>query len=596
MKHISILFFALLIFAGGLQAQKLDIESVYTPSTLRKKSTLKNVAYDPKTGETVLTYMENNLFTLYFRDYVFDENLKFKEEREDKFDFGEKLDWEHDAGVMALRARYPWFNYRGESYSVPFIDVWRTLDGKIRVRNAVVTYNYSWLFGTYIPTVEYQGSVKLGGENDEKIYPYERAINAATGDLFLVVGIKASKDDKKGNAFQHCRKFQIVKITPQMEVTYLDEIDFEFNQGINYSAVVTPNNEPVNMIDDMYDISCGKWYLMLSPIKTMIGAKYATKDPSNHTLLIINSDGSLSKQIPFKAPTSGFVVEDIVAANGGDDAYIYGPAKEDAFVNMLQPTNSPLTYREEVKDIKYKDFQILKIHQEKVEYIQSTNLDDFEAKAVTPPSQKKTPVYQGKNTAKSRAQITPDGQLFITAQQYTTKKVPDPEDTNPADGVDMIKVVDAYKDLILFHFAADGKLKAQYGVRRDFNNRHAKENVTPQDLFLSPDGKTLYWVYDEIQGFREGFSFNVSTLGGLANTKSVLSKSKLLTFPAVSRIDLASTQMTDFVNLGQNAEGKQEFYTHPAIGAQLSGDRNFITFVGEDKQGKRLWLGRMPLK
>ena len=86
----------------------------------------------------------------------------------------------------------------------------------------------------------------------------------------------------------------------------------------------------------------------------------------------------------------------------------------------------------------------------------------------------------------------------------------------------MIKVRDKFKDLIMFHFDNKGGLKAQYGIRRDFNNKHAKATLTPQGVYLSQDGKSLYWVYDEIKGYRPGFSLGVSTLGGLATTNSVV--------------------------------------------------------------------------
>ena len=74
-----------------------------------------------------------------------------------------------------------------------------------------------------------------------------------------------------------------------------------------------------------------------------------------------------------------------------------------------------------------------------------------------------------------------------------------------------------------------------------------------------------------------------------------LSKKKMLYYPAVARIDLGSATIGDFVPLGSDAEGKQVYYTNPEYPSLVSPDGSSVTFVGEDKKGKVLWLGRMNL-
>ena len=72
--------------------------------------------------------------------------------------------------------------------------------------------------------------------------------------------------------------------------------------------------------------------------------------------------------------------------------------------------------------------------------------------------------------------------------------------------------------------------------------------------------KSLYWTYGEIKGMR-GLELMQSV--GSSNGNVTISKSKLLFYPAVSKIDLASGTLTDFNSLGKDSEGKQKYFTNP---------------------------------
>ena len=180
--------------------------------------------------------------------------------------------------------------------------------------------------------------------------------------------------------------------------------------------------------------------------------------------------------------------------------------------------------------------------------------------------------------------------MIISGQKYTTKNVQDPE--YPNDETKKIKVKDAYKDLVMFHFDKEGKLKAQYGIKRDKNNKWSKAILTPQDVSMSRDGKTMYWTYGELKGMRKGSVFG----GGILELAGVaLRKEKLLYYPAVARIDLSAGNIGDFVPLGA-VDGKQVYYTNPEFPSLIDPNGEHLTFIGENKTGKIMWLGRMPLK
>lgn len=121
-------------------------------------------------------------------------------------------------------------------------------------------------------------------------------------------------------------------------------------------------------------------------------------------------------------------------------------------------------------------------------------------------------------------------------------------------------------------------------------NKFSKSILTPQDIYMGADDNTLYWVYGELQGFRKGFNIDL----GIQNV--AIKKSKLLYYPTVAAVNTSKAKIGDFVTLGENEKGKQEYYTNPEFPQLLSGDRASLTFVGEDKQGKVIWLGRMNLK
>ena len=376
-----------------------------------------------------------------------------------------------------------------------------------------------------------------------------------------------------------------MKITNDFKVEYGEILEFEHNMAICFTKSLAPAGEEVD------DISIGNMGMIFVPMKSMQGGKWGSDNPGKHTLIMVNAEAKIDTRIDYDAPTSGWVVEDVVIANGGKDLYFYGPAKDGAYVNKLMPTNSPLQGKDEIKDIKYKNFQIMKVTDKKLAWINNTDLKEFETKAVTPPSQKKSPEYKGKKFVKTLVYVTSSGELFVAGQKYTVKNVPDPD--NKIAGATK-KVIDAYKDLVMFHFDNKGALKAQYGIKRDKNNKYSKGTLTPQYLYENADGSQLYWVYGEIKGMRKGFALT----GGVLEIAGVgtLSKRKLLFYPAVAKVDLAKGTMGDFVPFGADADGKQLYYTNPEYPQLLTDDRSSLIFVGEDKKGSLVWLGKMNLE
>lgn len=563
------LFIGSILIGFKLDAQSLETQKAIDPPSLTKDSYCGSVDYDIKTQTTTLNYLEYSELTvkLKLKSYSFDKELNLVDETVKEYNWQE------------LIGTFDWFNYQGESYTKDWVDVQQTMGGKIKVSKMHATYNYIWPIGDYVPQYDQPKSIKIQGEDQgNKVALYAHASNTETGETYLIVGHKAPKGSKEKQL--HARKFQIVKVSQNMEVEYLEEFDFDYNVCINFSRIV-PNDE--NLIDpdadnsEVPEISGAKYYMVFSPIKN--GSKgNVNPDMGNSTIVVMDENGKIAKKLDFTAPTPGWAIRDMVKAPNANDYYFLGPAKDKAYANQVTSVISPLDNSEPSDDIKYKNYQIMKISDGELAWINSTPIDDFESKASAPPSQKGVPEYKGKRFKRQVAIVTNDGELFFGGQNYkskTTKNEITQETTTE------IK----YTDLILAHFDNTGKLKRVYGVKRDKTNKYAKANPAPMDIFLGPDAQSLYWVYGEIKGMKKGFGSDELTI----------SKRKMLYFPAVTKVDLSSASISDFTYLGADSEGKQKYYTNPAVKPIMSSDGKKLIFVGEDKPGKLVWVAKMAL-
>lgn len=572
---IAFLSFFMLIPAFG---QKLEVEVTHVPESLTKDSYVGNVSYDPSTEVTALTYVEKDMFKTKFKTYSFDKDFKFIKEDVKVYTFGDA--W-RDA-MKELRESFQWFRYRGEEYTREWIDIRQAMfGGKIIAEKKKATWKYNWFWGGYVPHYAPTEKVKIKSETDDKIYYYDHVVNTATGDAYMICGVKAPKGSKDKK--QHARKFQIVKLTEELDVEYLEEVNFEYNMCISFSKVIYgPDADEEDDEYSLADVSDGgQWYVIFSPVKGMSGKSDLNPNKGESKIVTMNADGKITSQLDFTAETSGWVIDGMVQSPDKKDIYLFGPAKDGVYIDQVAEVVSPVVLSNKEKEIKYKNYQIMKIGSGKVAWINSTDLEEFETKASAPPSQKKMPEYQGKNFVRRITFVTESGELIISGQNYTKQIKRD------ANG--NWYTVLRYKDLIMAHYDNQGKLKRAYGVRRDKMNNYSKSIVTPQSAYITPNGKHLYWIYGEIKGMRGGFAFN------FMGATLPVSKRKLLYYPAVAKVDLENATIGDFVFLGADAEGKQLYFTNPSVGEIMSADGKKLIFVGEDKKGKMLWLAKMAI-
>jgi len=562
-----------------LSAQQIEKQNTFKFPTLSKDSYLGNVSYNPVDKLTSLQYATKGSLESYFSTYVFDEDLnflkEFNEERNITDDIQEKINV------------FKWFTnkYKGEEYVKEGIYLYPGVGGKLVAQKVKYRYAYEWDEAQYYPKTEVLETKTFQGEDTDRLYLYETA-QLPDGGLLVLAGLKASKTSKV--KFQQARSFQLIKINTNLEIEYLDKITFPNNMAVTFVKVLS--NESSTIISEdpsnsgfvkaemkIHDLSLGKLLLVFTPVKSILQRDYTEENPSKHTMLIINQDGTIAAKENYTSPVSGWIIEDIILSGNENEFFFYGPAANDQYVNKLIPTNSPFNTTTESVEIKWRSFQLAKVVNDKIAWIKDTDLEEFEKKAIAPPSQKKIPIYKGERFIKSTFFASPSGEVFIGGQNYKEKILQDAP----------IKK-EGFKDLVMFHFDNTGKLKAQYGVRREERNGDAKDIPAPQDICISADGKAIYWIYGEIEGFRgDGYL--------LGNPFLKISKAKLLVYPAISKINAADGSIEDPVFIGTDEKGRPKYYAHHHLSHVVSADGNYLTFIGEDHSGSNIWLGRMKL-
>ena len=561
------------------QPLTLSIEKTVTPPQFTKGDYLGDIRYDPN-GHTILNYVEEQPLYNNFKTYTFDQNFELVDHKVEEI---KALEAVNSAWKDLLDVDH----YRGDNYVVEGVSIKPGAGGKLIARKKRTTWKFSAVLGDYYPSVELLDRQPLKGVDDDRWYTYYRAENYQTGEALVLVGHKAEKGSKIKN--QHTRHFQLLMVSPDLEVRFKEEIQFDYAMCISYARVIEASNLPPSLVDDpIGDLAQGDLALVFSPMKTVLTDKTTNPNPGSYLLVIVGKDGTIKAKQPLGVPASGWWIEDMKKFETGE-IVAYGPAKSGPYLNEVRPVNSPLTNGSEVNaEVRWNDFQLLRLRPDlTVQYFSITDLPEFKDKLATPPSQRQQPTYLGKRFETSQVMLTPKGDLLIAGQKFLNSNVTTQAGKN---GSILNPNIRLYGDLLIFHFDSEGELKRQYGVRRDRMNLAARSDLTPIDLYLGKDPNTVYWVYGEIQGNRPAWDVD----SDLANSATAV-KAKLLYYPTVAKINLEDGAVTDFTPFGVDESGQQRYYTHPHI-PQFYVPGSHLTFIGEDKAGQSVWFGRLELE
>lgn len=535
MKKILFILCAALMASTPLFAQHLSLEKTYEISGKANRGFLGDIHIDEVKGIVEMTYCtKSNDRVAKFETYVFDTEFNFKELKTEELEF-EKA-----------RTKYKWFKYKGETYQIEAISVEANMVGTLVLKRKLVTYSWNWFWGGYDKSVKLLEKVKPKNDEGNKYYLHRKAENDETGEVLVIVGEK--QKGKTADPWATYKNFSALVIDPNLDVVKTTEFKFDFPQSIVSSLVVSNSDEADEEADD---ISQGQLALVFAPMGGQGMKKVADPEPGNYTYLLLENDADIVQRTPVKSPNQAWAINSIFVYDGF--TYIYGPAKEeDDYVNT--------TLVGDLDAMKWKAFQLAKLDAKGVQWLSAPSIDDFENAVKGGPNQKKVPAYKGKKFRTAGIVVVNDADVFIMGQNFKRNQDGSREYTDP----------------IMFHFGSKGELKAQYGLRREENNQWARISPCMQDLILSKDNSSVYWMVGEVKGIRED-----RELGN--------SKYKVLLYPNVAKVNLKEGAIGDFQFFGQ-----EKYFLNNTVPMLPMDIANSLVFFGESKNGRTLWFGKMP--
>lgn len=541
MKKTLAMLIAFALLTWQAHAQKLEIEKTYEITGKANRGYLGNINIDEPKNLLELTFVTKSSDKLAkFETYQFDLEFNFKNLITDEIEF-EKA-----------RTKYKWFKYKGDSYVVEAVSVENNLTGTLVLKRKQINYDWSWFWGGYDKDVKLLEKLKPKSDEGNKYSMITKAENDADGTVLLVAGTKAMKGD---DPLLVKKKYLAAVFNKDLDMVSKTDFSFEFPQTLVQSQLIW--NPELEFDADPDDLSNSDLGLLFAPVGGPGIGKAADPAINNYTFMQFAKDATQKSKIAIKSPNTVWNVNSMATVD--KDIYIFGPSKGDSkYINQV------ITPGEDLDKVKWESFQLAKLENGKVAYINAPSLEEFESKLQTPPSQKKSPSYSGKKFYLSNFDVDPGNNIFLFGQNFTLKD----------DGSRQ------YRDLLCFHFDEAGNLKAQYSYDKQEGNKFSEFAPAYQELLQNSDGKHLDWLIGEVDGMREN-----KELGN--------SKFKVLMYPVVAKLDVVSGKIGDPSVFGVSKEGKYYLNNQfPFLPIDLG---NSVVFFGENKSGKVLWFGKMVL-
>lgn len=543
MKKIILI---LLMFLGviSLQAQNFNLlEKTYEITGKAKRGTLVDVKYLANEKQYKLYYtIKSGMTSITFQIYTFDKDFNFLDVK------NEEIEVDRLAELKKLNPfDFSWVNYRGSNYSVEGNNVEPNLIGTLVIKKKRITYTYNWFTLEYNRKVEILEKVKPKNDEGTRFYYFNHFEDDYNGDLYILCG---ARDAKKGtDPLKYHREFHLLKYNKDLDLIKDTKIPFDFYNGCVYAKALT---EAVDGDEDNQKIS--ELIFMFAPYdfgKT-------NRDPlnTNYSYVRIDKNLNISERIAVKSNAGYWNIDYVLASDQG--IYVFGPlaSGKDDYYNQLNGKVS-----------KYKSVQLMKINKGQIEYLTETKLEEFAAKLKTPPSQKKTPEYEGKKFDIMNYKVFDNGDFMVVGQNFKMKT----QTTYVGYGNSYSTPEKQYYDIIAFHFDSKGILKSQYGVDTKENNEYSRDNGTPQHMLSGLNSNNTYWVVQEIKGFSDFFN-------------------KILTYPRIAKVDMKNGTLGDFTALGE-----KEFYLDPKF-PYLESEPGKLVFFGSNKPGKIIWFAKIDLE
>jgi hypothetical protein len=367
MKKVKLLMMAWLLVCFSAFAQQTEVEKTYDITGKSKRGTLANAEYNPTDKTYTLTYITKSTDRkVKVQVYHFDHDFNFINMNDDEME------------VEKVKTKFTWFKYRGDAYSIDGISVDPNLLGNLVLRKKRISYEYDWLSLQYEKKVEVLEKLKPKSDEGTKYYYLSHAEDDKTGDVIILCGIR----DPKGKGSDPVRQWKdlvVLRYNHDLDLVSQTKLPFEFPQALAMVRTYDESNP-----QDIDNPGLGGICFIFAPTNAS-----KLSDPVKNNYTYVRYDATTNKiveRIPFNSPASYWKIDQMVMDQSSDEWYVFGPsaAGKDKYFSELTATT------------KFKAVQLMKIHNGKMSYLTETTLDEFEKKLKTPPSQKKSPAYDGK--------------------------------------------------------------------------------------------------------------------------------------------------------------------------------------------------------
>jgi hypothetical protein len=522
----------------ALNAQEFS-EAVQPLSGMALKGYMYNVSKD-EAGNSNITYkmkVDKKSEAVSFEKYSFDKDLKFTGTTEVQETKVQKEDKE----------RTYYFANVGGSTSFDVLSMKLKLNKVVRL----LTWNHDKQRYVTKKTISNEtikpkndaGKVYLG-------YASYFSDDDAKSDLFVL-----AKNDTKDKAVAD--KFCILQFSSNLELKE-KTLDLTGSYSLVYCEQLA--NEDVVMV---------------------FAPKKGAADASKYVYFRFDIEGNQKIKTEFASPASALAITGSFDKEG--NVYFFGTSIKSAkpfeeVFNEYAPISSPgfsqggnnyadLKWRNSINET-MDNFHFLKFTGDKLDFTSTTPVADFKSKFKTAPDDKGATAYKGKKFFIESFFVTAADE-YLVAGQLSSK-------VNMGDA----NIVDAYEDIICFHFDKSGNLKAQYGIGKMNNDKKSEIFEMAQDFFPSSDGISLYWELMEVKGTKGYASFMDAYNGN--------SSFYPLYFPRIVKIDLSNTTLGEV-----KVMGGEKYFLRKNFTSQFDKSENSITYLGHDESWKNLWIGKV---
>jgi len=540
MKKNILAFGLIIISAIGITAQDFK-EAVQPLSAKAVKGFMYEVKKDNQ-GNSTITYKipgakkSNEVF---YEEYLFDKDLNYISNT----DVQEKKSQKSDYEITSFSA------YVG---GVTSFDV---LNMKLKINKVVAMKTWNYEKQRYVIS-KYISNETIKPKNDNgKVYLGYASYNSSDdtkSDLFTLAKIEAKKNEDD--------KFYILLFNGTLELT---EKPLELNGSYSLVYCKQVVNEDVVMV---------------------FAPKKGSPDVSQYVYFRFDITGKLKDRVEFKSPASALLLTGAYEKEGNiyfcgtstkssesyekvfrEYAPIYNPGVTPGGANLKD------IYWQKSANEKMDNFHLLKFSGSALAFASTTPVSEFKSKFKTAPGDKGAKPYKGSKFFLEQFTVTPSGDYLIAGQLTSTV------------AMGTTNTVQSFVDIVCFHFDKAGKLKAQYGIGKINKDKKSEIFDMPQRFYLSADGKNMYWEILEVKGTK-GYESFLDAYNGYASYYA-------LYFPRVGSIDLENASLGAFKIMGD-----EKYFLRKDFTSIYDNIEKSITYIGHDKDFKKLWIGKVNIQ